>query len=864
MKFISCHIENFGILHNYDIDLSDGANIICEENGWGKSTFAAFVRAMFYGLDGKGKKSIEANERMRYKPWQGGVFGGSITFEAGGRKYTLNRVFGDKTDELELRDTDTNLISTDYTENIGEELFKIDRESFSRTMFIGQNDCATRQTDDINAKIGNLADNTNDINNYEKAAEKLKNMLNAMSATRSTGSIAKRKSLITETERKISAGGGIADSIDRIQDMLQKEQDKLSDLAVKRRETNEELRKASSMQEVVVKRKQWEDLKHKAEEKEQLLSDSKSAFPMEVPSRDEIKNCITEAGEYDIQKERANHYSLSDKDLEDYDSLLSRFENGTPSEAELGTSLQNATRYRNLKQEQMSEQLSTSEMGRFDMLNGRFADEEGNASSMLGLWNERNTKKATIQSNNIALTTLKSTLEAKKSSNGIITLLIISMTALVLGIILAVTVKPVIGIIVVIAGVVLAGMFGSKDADVVEASPEFENIQKNIDADTEFAEKTEAEVKAYLEKHGKHYDEYSANAMLQEINNEYIEYKNLKIKVEKSSANNRQAELKSIAGVISELLARYNYPTDDNSFSDNLYQLRNDSERYKLIANRKSEYDKASKKAAEIYSRLENILAKYGFTPGGDLGKQLEEIRDRTEIYHRNKLVYDEAKRELVDFESVNDVDAIKNAEITTGLPTLEELHKKEEEISDAQENCLNVIRDYNRQLEQLEEQYNEWEDTKLKLQGLKQEQAEEQQKSTLLAIVKDKLSAAKDAITSKYTKPILDNFNKYYSIVTNDAATKFYLDTNTKVTVEQLGKQREIETQSMGYRDLISICLRIALVDAMYEDEKPVLMLDDPFTNLDDSKLAEAKHLIEEIAKKYQVIYFTCSNSRK
>ena len=81
---------------------------------------------------------------------------------------------------------------------------------------------------------------------------------------------------------------------------------------------------------------------------------------------------------------------------------------------------------------------------------------------------------------------------------------------------------------------------------------------------------------------------------------------------------------------------------------------------------------------------------------------------------------------------------------------------------------------------------------------------------------------------------------------------------------MEQLGKQREIETQSMGYRDLISICLRIALVDAMYEDEKPVLMLDDPFTNLDDSKLAEAKHLIEEIAKKYQVIYFTCSNSRK
>lgn len=863
MKFISCHIENFGTLHNYDVDFSDGTNVLCEENGWGKSTFAAFVRAMFYGLDGKGKKSIEANERMRYKPWQGGVFGGSITFEADGRTYTMNRVFGDKSDEFELRYADTNLVSTDYSENIGIELFKIDRESFSRTMFIGQNDVATRQTDDMNAKIGNLTDNTNDINNYEKAAENIKNMLNALSATRATGSVAKRKNQIAEAERLVAAGNDISDSIDKVQDMLQAEQDKLSNLTAKRKETNDILKQVSSMQEVVVKKKQWEDLRQKVKEKEQLLSDSKAAFPMDVPSRDEIKNCISYAGEHDRHKEKANHFSLSEKELEDYDSLRSRFDNGAPSEDELVTSLQDATRYRNLKQEQMSEQLSTSEKDRFDMLNGRFADDEGTTSSMLGLWNERNTKKATIQSNDIALTTLKSTLKEKKSSTGIITLLIISMTALALGIILAVAVKPIIGIVVAIVGVVLAGMFGSKDADTAETSPEIENMQKNIEADTAFVEKTEAEVKAYLEKHGKVYDEYSANAMLQEINNEYFEYKSLKSKVERANANNNHGELDSIAGAVSGLLARYNYPIDDNSFSDNLYRLKNDSERYKQISCKKSEHDAAKKKAAECYSRLENALAGYGISPSYNISEQLETIRDRAEAYYQNKLVCEESRKELINFESANDLNAISNAEITTDMPSLEELHIREEEISEAQENCLGVIRDYNRQLEQLEEQYREWEDTKLKLEELKKEQAEEQEKSALITIVRDKLSAAKDAITSKYTKPILDSFNKYYSLVTNDTTTRFYLDANTRITVEQLGKQREIETQSMGYRDLISICLRIALVDAMYEDEKPVLILDDPFTNLDDAKMNEAKLLMAEISKKYQLVYLTCSNSR-
>ena len=115
MKIISCHIENFGKLHDCTLHFADGLNTFCEENGWGKSTFAAFVRAMFYGLEGDRKRSIEENERKRYAPWQGGVFGGQLTFEANGKEYRISRVFRDKdvNDEFELREVKTNLISTD-------------------------------------------------------------------------------------------------------------------------------------------------------------------------------------------------------------------------------------------------------------------------------------------------------------------------------------------------------------------------------------------------------------------------------------------------------------------------------------------------------------------------------------------------------------------------------------------------------------------------------------------------------------------------------------------------------------------------------------------------------------------------------
>ena len=122
MKILSCHIENFGKLHDCTLDFTDGLNTFCEENGWGKSTFAAFVRAMFYGLEGERKKSIEENERKRYKPWQGGVFGGQLVFETEGKTYQISRIFGEKdtADEFELRDVKTNLISKDYSKKIGE------------------------------------------------------------------------------------------------------------------------------------------------------------------------------------------------------------------------------------------------------------------------------------------------------------------------------------------------------------------------------------------------------------------------------------------------------------------------------------------------------------------------------------------------------------------------------------------------------------------------------------------------------------------------------------------------------------------------------------------------------------------------
>ena len=81
MKLVKLYIENFGKLSKFEYSFSDGVNVINEENGWGKSTLATFIKAMLYGLDSTTVRNLDLNERKKYEPWQGGKFGGNLIFK---------------------------------------------------------------------------------------------------------------------------------------------------------------------------------------------------------------------------------------------------------------------------------------------------------------------------------------------------------------------------------------------------------------------------------------------------------------------------------------------------------------------------------------------------------------------------------------------------------------------------------------------------------------------------------------------------------------------------------------------------------------------------------------------------------------
>ena len=191
MKLLRCFIANYGCLHHFTCEFTSPIHIICKPNGWGKSTLISFLCSMLYGLESSSRRSIADNERKHYTPWQGGTFGGSIEFEANGSFYRAERTFGsrEKEDTFCLYNLHTMQPSQDFSGNLGQELFGIDRSGFLHTICIPQGSLSAECNDSITARLCGIMESQDDILQYEKAISSIDSVLRTYVKTGKRGRI---------------------------------------------------------------------------------------------------------------------------------------------------------------------------------------------------------------------------------------------------------------------------------------------------------------------------------------------------------------------------------------------------------------------------------------------------------------------------------------------------------------------------------------------------------------------------------------------------------------------------------------------------------------------------------------------------
>lgn len=779
MKLISAHIENFGRLHNFDIDFNPGCNSINGHNGWGKSTLAAFIRVMLYGFEGENKRSAPENERKRWQPWQGGAFGGSLVFVEAEKTYLVRRSFGNKAseDSFELFDNNTKIKSEDYSQRLGEELFGINSESYMRTAYIGQGDVITSTTDGINSKIGNIADSTNDLDSYEKASERLTELINKNSPRRSTGALYKLKNEVTALQTTVRDGSVILDSIHRLQDSIATKQEELGAIRKKRGLISERQKKLSEYKDVQtildIHKRISRDLQERAENEKAL----RAVFPKELPNESDIYESVKSLNRATMLKETGKEQEFTADEDSAYNKLARVYGKNT---WDITEHISFVKKWRDREETALRE---ADRQADFKILQSRLE----NAKS-----------------------------EIKRIPTGAfvgIGMIVFAMVAAVLALVLLPSVN------LIWTGIIISALMLTIGIVITLLMFDRHNKESrgNLDRVTAEIEALEAEISGYIRKRSE------------------------------------------IDKAVTSYLAKYGIPFSQSTATQELMNVQRDVSDFDRLKRKQEECRQKKEEEKELLNSVSSYIKGLGFEASVDMEEQLNAmLKDLNALSESGKLLR-AAQNQLKDYEEEHNIEKLKqikpvDEELSLGELT-EELVASDREIEEIQ----STLRTYNNQQNIMQEKLDTWEENRELLSEKERRLYEDEKQYKQVQLASKYLTLAKEAMTAKYMEPLLKGFKKYYGAVTGKEAAEYVIDANTNISVDVAGRMRDIRLLSTGYQDLIGFCMRLSLADAMYQDEKPVLILDDPFVNFDREKRLAAEGLLKFIEKDYQLIYFTC-----
>ena len=340
MKLLSMHVDDFGGLHNFDYSFDDGLNVLLHDNGWGKTTMAAFLKAMLYGYDSKRSKDITENERKRFIPWQGGKYGGSLDFEANDTRYRITRTFGEtpRFDRTKIENLDTNVTARIAPDRIGETLFHLDANAFQRSVFINQNGLSIDgAASSIHTRLNTIVSQANDVMAYDDAISGLTQQIKVYEKTGARGQIG----VIT---RQIEEKEEIRDRLER--DIVQQDaaRERIAEIDALLRDIDYELvEQAKKLDDLSGKEKEREAAKKLLEGIDSRLSTLQTQIDAinddlggSIPSTAEIDNVKRDRENAAALRQRIQELETIHKELtEDYNAQLERYNYTLPSAARL-------------------------------------------------------------------------------------------------------------------------------------------------------------------------------------------------------------------------------------------------------------------------------------------------------------------------------------------------------------------------------------------------------------------------------------------------------------------------------------------------------------------------------------------------
>lgn len=212
----------FGKLQGERLTLEPGLNVITAPNEGGKSTWCAFLKAMFYGIDTRDRdRKGHLADKNRYQPWSGAPMEGEITLEWQGRDITIRRgprgnvPFGTFSAVYTGTEEPVPGLTAD---TCGQMLLGVGREVYERSAFIGQSGTlAIRSAPELEARIAALVSSGEEDVSYSQVERQLKEWLNRRKVNKSVGRIPQLEGERAELARSVDELSQLNDELNQLE-----------------------------------------------------------------------------------------------------------------------------------------------------------------------------------------------------------------------------------------------------------------------------------------------------------------------------------------------------------------------------------------------------------------------------------------------------------------------------------------------------------------------------------------------------------------------------------------------------------------------------------------------------------------------
>ena len=891
----ACYITGFGGLKDVDFTFEDGLNQILEENGWGKTSFAVFIKAMFYGMEYSPRKK-DLTEREHYMPWDGGICGGSLTFTNKEGQFRIERTFGkkDSEDTYRLIDCATGKESSAYSEEIGTELFGVDRDSFEKSIFVPQAKAETSMTDSLNAKMGDLAAARDDINSFEAAIQRLEDAKKeyTRSSKVNPGKLVAIREDIRKSRAIVEEIPSITDAYEQKKAQLTQREGELSKLQGEKEILSKEIAERSKQEQSLGAYREKLSL---LEKNRDILSELDDYFAKGFPSEDEQK--LAEEEEAQLRVDKA---SLEDRlqklpSQEERERLAELFQDGIPTEEELNNYQEQADRLKELRMQAQSASMSEEDKRKLSQLRDYFKPGIPTREEMKALQSRDQERQQLIGQRKVIeerrhKDESQQEKQAKENMGGKGNRLL----AIVLGIVfllggftfitmlgsegsrLAGYTFLGIGAFCFFMSILLSSNSKKKERQKAEAvMTRLEEYEEQLrDIDDQLENSTELEHN-FLELYpGK---EESLMGRVQEVQRLVDQYLLLKKREQDSLsvATGALDELSELQLSLYTALQPYatSYGIDlyhDMKEQELLKDLRNDAATEQSIRSGRDERAELEMHISETRLALASYVDRFPILTSYDENGEETEItvKDRLHQIRKNIDRYTRLTENTEELEQ--EIAAIRRSpEFPKEGLSVEELQNKQTELDDKIAEMNRFIQTDMEEVSNLSESLVSHEEERDHLADEEEEEGRLKERVNVLNRTRDYLEKARERFLSRYMKPLQNGMQTYLTELYGEteepalSEEEFMLDMDLGIRFVHQGQTRTNAYLSAGYKDLTSLAARMALVDVLYRKEQPVIILDDPFTNLDKEKVEAGMNLLKKQAKNRQIIYFTCHESR-